>query len=99
MWGGFFCGVPGWAPLFTPQNQRRSVFQRFSRSGQLCFGVASSCPLGLGWEPPGSGVMWGLQGAALGDGCGVKVAEPWRARGRDGAAWLESCGSTLLSRG
>lgn len=79
---GVFSGVPGWAQLFTPQNERLSVLQLFSRRqvGSFALEVASSCPLGLGWEPPGPGIgaLGGLQGAVVGKGCGEEVAEPWQ---------------------
>lgn len=86
----------------SPRRIKGAVFSKgFPEVGS--FALEWPHPAHWGWagshQDLGSGVMWGLQGAALGDGCGVKVAEPWRARGRDGAAWLESCGSTLLSRG
>lgn len=93
--GGYFVGCQA-GHRCSPRRIKGTVFPRCLPKGKragFALEVASSCPLGLGWEPPGlvSGVVWGLQG-----GCGVEVAEPWRARGRDGGSWLQCCGSTLL---
>lgn len=93
-------GVILWgARLGTAVHPAESKAQCFpgvcqKASGQLCFGGGLILPAGTGLGATrglASGVVWGLQG-----GCRVEVAEPWRARGRDGGSWLQCCGSTLL---
>lgn len=99
--GGYFAGCQA-GHHCPPRRIKGAVFPKPFPKGKWA-PLLWRWPHRARWDWAGShphlapGVIRGL--LRWGMAVGVEVAEPWRARGSDGGARVESCGSTLVSRG